>query len=103
MIEARHISKSFGSLQVLRQVDLDIPDRQVTTIVGSSGAGKTTLLQILGTLMKPDEGTVMLGGTDISSLSGSSPLSGTARLDSCFSFTICCRNSPRSKMSACRH
>ena len=69
MIEARHISKSFGSLQVLRQVDLDIPDRRVTTIVGSSGAGKTTLLQILGTLMKPDEGTVTLGGTDIRSLS----------------------------------
>ena len=69
MIEARHISKSFGSLQVLKQVDLDIPDRRVTTIVGSSGAGKTTLLQILGTLMKPDEGTVTIGGTEVRSLS----------------------------------
>ena len=70
MINAYHLSKSFGSLHVLKDISLDIPDHQVTTIVGSSGAGKTTLLQILGTLMKPDTGTVIVNGVDIARLHG---------------------------------
>ena len=64
MIEARDIHKSFGTLQVLRGIDLTVERRAVTSIVGPSGAGKTTLLQILGTLSRPDRGTVRYGATD---------------------------------------
>lgn len=70
MIEARNIKKSFGSLTVLKGIDLDIADRRVTTIVGPSGAGKTTLLQILGTLSAPDScGSVRYDGTEVTALS----------------------------------
>lgn len=70
MIEARNIKKSFGSLTVLKGIDLDIADRRVTTIVGPSGAGKTTLLQILGTLSAPDRGgSVRYDGTEVTALS----------------------------------
>lgn len=70
MIEARNIKKSFGSLTVLKGIDLDIVDRRVTTIVGPSGAGKTTLLQILGTLSAPDSGgSVRYDGTEVTALS----------------------------------
>ena len=70
MIEARNIKKSFGSLTVLKGIDLDIADRRVTTIVGPSGAGKTTLLQILGTLSAPDSGgSVRYDGTDVTAMS----------------------------------
>lgn len=62
MITARGIVKRFGSLEVLRGVDIDIADGSLTAIVGPSGAGKTTLLQILGTLMRPDAGTVSYAG-----------------------------------------
>ncbi len=58
MLEVRNISKRFGALEVLRGIDLQIPDGLVTSIVGPSGAGKTTLLQILGTLSRPDSGKV---------------------------------------------
>lgn len=68
MIQAQHITKSFGSLQVLKGIDIHIPAQKITAIVGSSGAGKTTLLQILGTLMTPDSGTVKIDSTDVSSL-----------------------------------
>lgn len=54
MIEVRNIRKSFGSLEVLKGIDLDIRKGEVVSIVGPSGAGKTTLLQIMGTLDKPD-------------------------------------------------
>ena len=54
MIELRGITKSFGSLQVLKGIDLDIGRNEIVSIVGPSGAGKTTLLQIMGTLDKPD-------------------------------------------------
>lgn len=59
MIQARGIIKHFGSLQVLKGIDLDIVPGHVTAIVGPSGAGKTTLLQILGTLSEPDSGSVI--------------------------------------------
>ncbi len=57
MIRAENIQKNFGSLQVLKGVNLHIAPNEIVTITGASGAGKTTLLQILGTLDKPDAGT----------------------------------------------
>ena len=68
MIHARNITKSFGSLQVLKGIDLDIQQGEVVSIVGPSGAGKTTLLQILGTLEKPDGGSVLINGVDVTKL-----------------------------------
>ena len=62
MIKAKSITKSFGKLQVLKGVDLDIQRGEVVSIVGSSGAGKTTLLQILGTLERPDSGEIDFDG-----------------------------------------
>lgn len=64
MLVAKQITKKFGDLSVLKGVDLTISAAEVVSIVGSSGAGKTTLLQILGTLEKPDSGTITLNGTD---------------------------------------
>ncbi len=69
MIKVNNITKSFGTLQVLRGIDLEIQQGEVVSIVGPSGAGKTTLLQIMGTLDKPDTGTVELNGVDVSGLS----------------------------------
>lgn len=69
-IEMRSIHKSFGRLEVLRGVDLDVRKGELLSIVGASGAGKTTLLQILGTLERPDSGSVMYEGRDVSGLSG---------------------------------
>ena len=68
MISAQHINKYYGSLHVLRDVSLSIGSGEVVSIVGASGAGKTTLLQILGTLDRPDSGSVMYGETDITKL-----------------------------------
>ncbi len=65
MIELKGITKSFGSLQVLRGIDLEITEKEVISIVGPSGAGKTTLLQIMGTLDAPDSGTVHVNGTSV--------------------------------------
>lgn len=65
MIELRGITKSFGSLQVLKGIDLDIGHKEIVSIVGPSGAGKTTLLQIMGTLDKPDDGTLCIDGVDV--------------------------------------
>ena len=65
MIQARGIVKQFGSLQVLKGIDLDIQKGDITSIVGASGAGKTTLLQILGTLNTPDAGTLRIGNEDV--------------------------------------
>lgn len=69
MISMRDIRKSYGSLQVLKGISIDIPYGRVTSIVGPSGAGKTTLLQIMGTLDKPDSGTVAYDSTDVLRLS----------------------------------
>lgn len=68
MIEANNITKSFGALQVLKGIDISVDKAEIVSIVGKSGAGKTTLLQILGTLDKPDSGTIKIAGTDITKL-----------------------------------
>lgn len=65
MIEVKNIRKSFGQLQVLKGIDAKIKKGEIVTIVGASGAGKTTLLQIMGTLMRPDEGSVTVDATNI--------------------------------------
>ena len=69
MIEIKGVTKSFSSLQVLKGIDLRIEKGEIVSIVGPSGAGKTTLLQILGTLDKPDSGSVVVDGIETSTLS----------------------------------
>lgn len=69
MIHIKDITKSFGSLQVLKGISLDIEKGEVVSIVGPSGAGKTTLLQIIGTLDKPDSGSVSVDSIDTTTLS----------------------------------
>lgn len=69
MIEIHGITKSFGTLQVLKGIDLTIEKGEVVSIVGPSGAGKTTLLQILGTLYRPDSGSLTVNGEDVLRLS----------------------------------
>ena len=69
MIHLTNIEKSFGSLEVLKGIDLEINKGEVVSIVGPSGAGKTTLLQIIGTLDRPDSGKVIVDGVDVSTLS----------------------------------
>lgn len=69
MIKISNITKSFGHLQVLKGIDLEIGDGEVVSIVGPSGAGKTTLLQIMGTLDKADSGSIEINGTDVTKLS----------------------------------
>ena len=68
MIEAHDIEKSFGQLKVLKGIDFTAGQSEVVSIMGASGAGKSTLLQILGTLMRPDKGTLMIGGTNVLNL-----------------------------------
>ena len=68
MITASNINKSYGSLQVLKDINLSIGQGEVVSIVGASGAGKTTLLQILGTLDRPDSGALHYGDTDVTAL-----------------------------------
>ena len=65
MIHLENITKSFGNLQVLRGIDLEIEKGEIVSIVGPSGAGKTTLLQIMGTLDMPDDGSVVIDGTQV--------------------------------------
>jgi len=69
MIQVQGITKSFGSLQVLKGIDLHIAKGEIVSIVGPSGAGKTTLLQIIGTLDRPDAGSVRVDGIDTTTLS----------------------------------
>ncbi len=68
MIKVEKLNKSFGSLQVLRDIDLSIDRGEVVSIVGASGAGKTTLLQLLGTLLRPDSGHIFYDDVDVSTL-----------------------------------
>ncbi len=69
MIRAKDIRKSFGALQVLKGVDVEVKKGEVVSIIGASGAGKTTLLQILGTLDSADSGEVWIDGVQLSTLS----------------------------------
>ncbi len=69
MISIKNITKSFGNLQVLKGINLEIGNSEVVSIVGPSGAGKTTLLQIMGTLDKADSGEVTIDGINVDSLS----------------------------------
>lgn len=69
MIKTKNIHKSFGQLEVLKGIDLEIKKGEIVSIVGPSGAGKTTLLQIIGTLDKPNEGEVVINDINISKLS----------------------------------
>jgi lipoprotein-releasing system ATP-binding protein len=68
MIRVEDIHKSFGSLEVLKGVDLEIQKGEIVSIIGKSGAGKTTLLQIIGTLDRPDSGSVLIDGVDVFAL-----------------------------------
>ncbi len=68
MIDVKNITKSFGTLQVLKGIDLHIDKGEVVSIVGPSGAGKTTLLQIMGTLDTADTGSVVIDGVDVTKL-----------------------------------
>ena len=68
MIEVKNITKSFGTLQVLKGINLTIEKGEIVAIMGASGAGKTTLLQIIGTLLKPDSGLIKLNNTDVINL-----------------------------------
>lgn len=68
MIEVKNLNKSYGSLQVLRDVNLTVNKGEVVSIVGASGAGKTTLLQIIGTLDRPDSGQLLIAGQDVTKL-----------------------------------
>ena len=68
MIKASDIHKSYGSLEVLRGISLEVAPSEVVAITGASGAGKTTLLQILGTLLRPDSGVAEIAGTNVFSL-----------------------------------
>lgn len=74
MIRAKTILKNYGDLPVLKGVDLHVVKGEVVSIVGASGAGKTTLLQILGTLERPDSGSLTINGQDVTGL-GSNALS----------------------------
>ncbi len=65
MIEVKNIHKSFGELEVLKGVDLNVKKGEIVAIIGKSGAGKTTLLQIIGTLDRPTKGQVLIEGTDV--------------------------------------
>ena len=68
MIKAVNIHKSFGSLEVLKGIDVEFAEAEVVALVGTSGAGKSTLLHILGTLMRPDKGEVVIKGVNIGQL-----------------------------------
>lgn len=69
IIEASGIEKSFGALKVLQGIDLSVSEGEIVAIMGASGAGKSTLLQILGTLMTPDSGSIVIDGTSVRELS----------------------------------
>lgn len=70
MLKATGIRKAYGNLPILKGVDFEVAKGEIVSIIGASGAGKSTLLHILGTLDKPDEGTVELNGTKLAQLSG---------------------------------
>ena len=69
MIKIENIHKSYGNVEVLKGIDLSVEKGEIISIVGASGAGKTTLLQIIGTLEKPDKGSIIINNTDVNALS----------------------------------
>lgn len=69
MIKIENIHKSYGNVEVLKGIDLSVEKGEIISIVGASGAGKTTLLQIIGTLEKPDKGSIIINNTNINALS----------------------------------
>lgn len=69
MISITDIHKSYGTVEVLKGISLEVAKGEIVSIVGKSGAGKTTLLQIVGTLLRPDTGKVLIGGVDVTALS----------------------------------
>ena len=68
MLQAKNVKKSYGELQILKGVDLEVAKGEIVSIVGASGAGKSTLLHIIGTLDKPDGGELLIRGTDVTKL-----------------------------------
>ena len=72
MLKAKNIHKSYGQLQILKGVDLEVGQGEIVTIVGASGAGKSTLLNILGTLDRPDSGKLYIDNTEVSGLNNKS-------------------------------
>ena len=100
MIRTTGITKAYGELKVLKGIDIQIEDKEVVSIVGASGAGKTTLLQIIGTLDRPDSGTIFYNDSDISRLKGKALAAfGITISVLFFSFISCFLNLLHSKMS----
>jgi lipoprotein-releasing system ATP-binding protein len=100
MIDIKGIKKSFGSLEVLKGIDLHIDKGEVVSIVGPSGAGKTTLLQIIGTLDRPDTGTITIDGIDVSKLSSKKLSDFRNSISVSYSkFTHCYLSSPQKRKS----
>ena len=69
LIKVEDLHKSFGKLEILKGIDMEVQEGEIVAIVGASGAGKTTLLQIIGTLDKPDRGSVEINGVKVHQLS----------------------------------
>lgn len=102
IITAKSITKSYGTLPVLRGIELQIEKSEIVSIVGASGAGKTTLLTILGTLDRADGGELLIDGQDISKLNHKQiSVFEIIKLDLYFSFIICSLNFLLLKMCAC--
>ena len=103
MIRLSDIHKRFGSLEVIRGVDLHVERGEILGIVGASGAGKTTLLQIMGTLERPDAGSVVYGADRVDTLSPSRVARfRNQRIGFVFQFISCCRSSRCLRMWLCR-
>ena len=99
LIHLENITKSFGNLQVLRGISLEIEKGEIVSIVGPSGAGKTTLLQIMGTLDMPDSGSVVIDGTQTNRMKERELSAFRNRhIGFVFSSINCCRSSPLWKM-----
>ena len=94
MIKVEQVYKSFGDLQVLKGIDLEVNRGEIVSVVGPSGAGKTTLLMIMGTLEKADAGRILIDNNDLSRFGEKRrPTSATGTSGLFFSFTSYCRSS----------